>query len=179
MITRFLRAVPGLRSRAALTAAYGAGLRVAEVAALKVSEIFDSSRMHDPGRVMIRAARTALCYAVAATAGDPARLLAPGQAGVILAVPGSKRCRAAGQHRHAAGRLPHGRARKLRAGPSGSRSTRCATASPPICSRSGTDIRIIQVLLGHNKLATTASYTQVATIRSRRRRARSTACRWR
>lgn len=43
-ITRFLRAVPGLRSRAALTAAYGTGLRVSEVAALKVGDI-DSSRM--------------------------------------------------------------------------------------------------------------------------------------
>jgi site-specific recombinase XerD len=42
-ITRFLQAVPGLRSRAALTTAYGAGLRVSEVAALKVGDI-DSSR---------------------------------------------------------------------------------------------------------------------------------------
>ena len=33
-IARFLEAVPGLRSRAALTTAYGAGLRVSEVAAL-------------------------------------------------------------------------------------------------------------------------------------------------
>ena len=30
-IARFLEAVPGLRSRAALTTAYGAGLRVSEV----------------------------------------------------------------------------------------------------------------------------------------------------
>jgi site-specific recombinase XerD len=43
-ITRFLQAVSGLRSRAALTTAYGAGLRVSEVAALKVAHI-DSSRM--------------------------------------------------------------------------------------------------------------------------------------
>jgi integrase/recombinase XerD len=43
-IVRFLQAVPGLRNRAALTAAYGAGLRVYEVAALKVGDI-DSSRM--------------------------------------------------------------------------------------------------------------------------------------
>jgi len=41
-ITRFLQAVPGLRSRAALTAAYGAGLRMSEVAGLKVRDI-DSS----------------------------------------------------------------------------------------------------------------------------------------
>src|SRR5690348_14564640 len=43
-IVRFLEAVPGLRNRAALTTAYGAGLRVCEVAALKVGDI-DSSRM--------------------------------------------------------------------------------------------------------------------------------------
>src|SRR4051794_11467182 len=43
-IVRFLEAVPGLRSRAALTTAYGAGLRVSEVAALKIGDL-DSSRM--------------------------------------------------------------------------------------------------------------------------------------
>jgi integrase/recombinase XerD len=43
-IVRFLQAVPGLRNRAALTTAYGAGLRVCEVATLKVGDI-DSSRM--------------------------------------------------------------------------------------------------------------------------------------
>ena len=43
-IVRFLEAVPGLRNRAALTTAYGAGLRVGEVARLQVSAI-DSRRM--------------------------------------------------------------------------------------------------------------------------------------
>jgi integrase len=43
-IVRSLQAVPGLRNRAALTTAYGAGLRVCEVSALKVGDI-DSSRM--------------------------------------------------------------------------------------------------------------------------------------
>jgi site-specific recombinase XerD len=43
-IVRFLEAVPGLRNRAALTAAYGAGLRVGEVARLQVNAI-DSTRM--------------------------------------------------------------------------------------------------------------------------------------
>ena len=38
-VARFLEAVPGLRSRAALTTAYGAGLRVSEVAALKIGAI--------------------------------------------------------------------------------------------------------------------------------------------
>ena len=43
-IARFLEAVPGLRSRAALTTTYGAGLRVSEVAALKIGDL-DSNRM--------------------------------------------------------------------------------------------------------------------------------------
>jgi integrase/recombinase XerD len=43
-IVRFLEAVPGLRNRAALTTAYGAGLRVGEVARLTTSAI-DSCRM--------------------------------------------------------------------------------------------------------------------------------------
>src|SRR3954470_2849102 len=46
-IARFLEAVPGLRSRAALTTAYGAGLRVSEVAALKIGDL-------DSGRMLIR-----------------------------------------------------------------------------------------------------------------------------
>ena len=37
----------------------------------------------------------------------------------------------------------------------------CGTASPPISCQK-TDIRIIQVLLGHKKLETTALYTRVA-----------------
>lgn len=36
-VVRFLEAVRGVRNRAALTTAYGAGLRVAEVCALKIS----------------------------------------------------------------------------------------------------------------------------------------------
>src|SRR3954470_22598002 len=43
-IARFLEAVPGLRNRAALTTAYGAGLRVGEVARLTIGAI-DSRRM--------------------------------------------------------------------------------------------------------------------------------------
>jgi site-specific recombinase XerD len=46
-IVRFLQAVPGLRSRAALTTAYGAGLGVSEVASLSVGDI-------DSGRMLIR-----------------------------------------------------------------------------------------------------------------------------
>src|SRR3954462_13645112 len=43
-VARFLEAAPGPKYKAALSAAYGAGLRVSEVVALKVSDI-DSERM--------------------------------------------------------------------------------------------------------------------------------------
>ena len=43
-VVRFLEAVSSLKARVALTTAYAAGLRVSEVAALKVSDV-DSSRM--------------------------------------------------------------------------------------------------------------------------------------
>ena len=43
-VVRLLEAAPGLKVKAALSVAYGAGLRVSEVVALKVSDI-DSERM--------------------------------------------------------------------------------------------------------------------------------------
>jgi len=43
-VVRFLAAVPNLKNRVALTAAYAAGLRVSEVARLKIADI-DSRRM--------------------------------------------------------------------------------------------------------------------------------------
>jgi integrase/recombinase XerD len=43
-VARFLEAAPGPKYKAALGAAYGAGLRVSEVVALKVSDV-DSKRM--------------------------------------------------------------------------------------------------------------------------------------
>jgi hypothetical protein len=43
-VVRFLKAVPSLKARAALTTAYAAGLRASEAASLKVANI-DSSRM--------------------------------------------------------------------------------------------------------------------------------------
>ena len=43
-VARLLNAAPGLKYKAALSVAYGAGLRAAEVSSLKVSDI-DSKRM--------------------------------------------------------------------------------------------------------------------------------------
>src|SRR5439155_6626413 len=106
-IVSFLQAVPGLRNRAALTTAYGAGLRVCEVAALKVGDI-DSSRMvirveHGKGGkdryVMLSPQLLRILRAYW-------RLTKPGG----LAVPRPSG-RSAGQHRDIANGLPGGRAR--------------------------------------------------------------------
>ena len=60
-VARLLDAAPGLKYRAALSVAYGAGLRAAEVVSLKVSDI-DSERMarfsNTLGSSRARAART-------------------------------------------------------------------------------------------------------------------------
>jgi len=75
-VATFLESVSSLKARVALTTAYAAGLRVSEVAALKVSDI-DSSRM-----VMRiehgKAGRGALRDALGPSAGRPAQLLAAG-----------------------------------------------------------------------------------------------------
>ena len=79
-VVRFLEAAPGPKYKAAFGAAYGAGLRVSEVATLKVSDI-DSKRMMI--RVRAKDARIALrcshpnCSSCCAT-GIASRGLRPG-----------------------------------------------------------------------------------------------------
>jgi integrase/recombinase XerD len=156
-IARFLEAVPGLRSRAALTTAYGARLRVSEVVALKVGDL-DSGRMlirveHGKGGkdryVMLSPQLLAILRAYWRLA-KPARWLFPGsRAGrPISTATLQTACRAAVRE---AGLDKPVTVHTLRH----SFATHLLEA--------GTDIRIIQVLLGHARLSTTARYTQVAT----------------
>lgn len=58
-IVRFLEAIPSLKTRAALTTAYAAGLRASETVGLKVGNI-DSERGVSSASNMARAARTEL-----------------------------------------------------------------------------------------------------------------------
>ncbi len=155
-IVRFLQAVPGLRNRAALTTAYGAGLRVCEVAALKVGDI-DSSRMvirveHGKGgkdRYVMLSAQLLGILRTYWRLVRPKYWLFPGRDETkpidvqVLHSACRSACAAAGLAKHVTVHtLRHSFATHL--------------------LESGTDIRIIQVLLGHNNLSTTARYTQVS-----------------
>ena len=156
-IVQFLEAVLGLRNRAALTTAYGAGLRVAEVARLAVTDI-DSARMvirieHGKGgkdRYVMLSAQLLQILRAYWRIARPGRWLFPGRdlAQPVNVATLQAACR---------------------------RATREARLSKPVTVHTlrhsfathlleaGTDLRIIQVLLGHAHVSTTARYTQVAT----------------
>ncbi|MGH7158661.1 MAG: site-specific integrase [Acetobacteraceae bacterium] len=156
-IVRFLEAVPGLRNRAALTTASGAGLRTGEVAQLETA-VIDSHRMLiriEQGKggkdryVMLSPQLLQILRAYWRLA-RPGRWLFPGgNAGepvsvVIL----QEACRAA--------------VRRIELSkPVTVHTLRHSFATHLL--EAGTDIRTIQVLLGHARLSTTARYTQVAT----------------
>jgi site-specific recombinase XerD len=156
-VVDFLEAVPGLKARVALTTAYAAGLRLSEVVALQVCDI-DSKRM------VIRIAR--------GKGGHERR--------AMLSVQLLKILRAYWRIVRPRGFLFPGRDRerpisRKMLGMACQMASEAAKLSKPVTVHtlrhsfathlleSGTDIRIIQVLLGHRHLSTTALYTQVAT----------------
>ena len=148
---------PGLKYRAALSISYGAGLRASEVCSLKISDI-DSDRMliHvDEGKgrkdrkVMLSPdlldlLRDYWCVA------RPEGWLFPGKP-KINPVSSRQLNRAFNSAKHLVGITKPATLHTLRH----SFATHLMEA--------GTDVRVIQVLLGHAKLSTTARYTQVAT----------------
>ena len=77
-VVRFLEAVPSLKTRAALTTAYAAGLRASEAVSLKVGDI-DSVPDGHPGRAR-QGRQGPHRHAVGAAARHPAHLLASGPA---------------------------------------------------------------------------------------------------
>jgi integrase/recombinase XerD len=156
-VVRFLDAVSWLKHRAALTTAYAAGLRVSEVVNLKVTDI-DSSRMLirvEQGKggkdryVMLSPQLLQILRAYWRLA-RPGRWLFPGRAAgePVSVATLQEACRAAVR-------------RIALSKPVTVHTLRHSFATHLL--EAGTDIRIIQVLLGHARLSTTARYTQVAT----------------
>lgn len=156
-IVRFLGAVAGLRNRVALTTAYAAGLRIGEVVRLKVSAI-DSERMllHIEGgkggrdRYAMLSPRLLKILRAYWKRAQPRSWLFPGQepGGHVSVGALQSACRVARQRARIGKRVT-------------AHSLRHSFATHLL--ESGTDIRIIQVLLGHTHLETTARYAQVAT----------------
>jgi site-specific recombinase XerD len=156
-VARLLNAAPGLKYKAALSVAYGAGLRAADVVSLKVCDI-DSRRMiirveQGKGRkdrnVMLSASLLELLRAWW-RAARPQGWLFPGRDRVqpITTRQLNRACHAAAQmaeidKRVSLHTLRHSFATHL--------------------LEQNVDVRVIQVLLGHAKLDTTALYTRVAT----------------
>ena len=128
-VARLLEAAPNLKSKAALSVAYGAGLRASEVVTLKVSDI-DSTRMvirveQGKGRkdryVMLSPQLLALLRAWW-KAARPQGWLFPGQNRVNPLTP------------RQLNRVCHAAARLAEIDKPVSACTPCATASPPTCS---------------------------------------------
>ncbi|TBC89174.1 integrase (plasmid) [Rhizobium ruizarguesonis] len=155
-IVRFLEAVPSLRTRTALTTAYAAGLRASEAVHLKVRDV-DGERgiirvEHGKGgkdRNVMLSGQLLAILRVYWRLARPEVWLFPGRDETkpidvqVLYSAYRSACTAAGiDKRVTVHTLRHSFATHL--------------------LESGTDIRIIQVLLGHNNLSTTARYTKVS-----------------
>ena len=156
-VARLLDAAPGLKHKAALSVAYGAGLRASEVVALKVSDI-DSKRMiirveQGKGRkdryVMLSPHLLELLRAWYRVA-RPQGWLFPGRDPVQ---PMTTR---------QLNRACHDAAHMAEIGKPVSMHTLRHSFATHLLEQN-IDIRVIQVLLGHAKLDTTALYTRVAT----------------
>jgi integrase/recombinase XerD len=156
-VARLLDAAPSLKYKAALSVAYGAGLRVSEVVALKVSDI-DSKRMiirveQGKGRkdryVMLSPQLLELLRAWYRVA-RPQGWLFPGRDPIQ---PMTTR---------QLNRACHAAAQMAEIGKKVSMHTLRHSFATHLLEQN-IDIRVIQVLLGHAKLDTTALYTRVAT----------------
>jgi site-specific recombinase XerD len=156
-VARLLNAAAGLKYKAALSVAYGAGLRAAEVVSLKVSDI-DSKRMiirveqgkgHKDRNVMLSPHLLNLLRAWW-RAARPQGWLFPGR-NPVLPMTTRQLHRACHDAAEAAGIEKNVSPHTLR------------HSFATHLLEQNIDVRVIQVLLGHAKLDSTALYTRVAT----------------
>jgi integrase/recombinase XerD len=155
-VARLLEAAPGLKYKAALSVAYGAGLRVSEVANLKVSDI-DSERMTlrveqgkgQRDRYVMLSPQLLELLRDWWRAARPQVWLFPGQNPINPMTPRQLN-RAVTAAKDLAGISKRVSPHTLR------------HSFATHLLEQGVDIRVIQVLLGHAKLETTALYTRVA-----------------
>jgi integrase/recombinase XerD len=153
----FLEAIPSLKSRTALTAVYAAGLRVSEVVRVKISDV-DSRRMvirveHGKGgkdRYVMLSPQLLKILRGYWRLTRPAFWLFPGR----------------DQDRPLEPTVLHAACRSARAAAGLSKQVTVHTLRHTFATHlleNGADVRVIQVLLGHASLTSTARYTQVAT----------------
>jgi len=155
-VARFLEAVSGLRSRAALTTAYAAGLRASEVAGLLIEDI-DSDR----GVIRVRHGKGAK---------DRDVMLSPQLLGILrtywrLARPRRFLFPGRDEGRSINPTVLHAACRSAAKAAGLSKRVTLHTLRHSFATHlleNGADIRIIQALLGHANLSSTARYTHVA-----------------
>jgi site-specific recombinase XerD len=156
-VARFLEAAPSIKYKAALSVAYGAGLRVSEVVSLKVSDV-DSERM------MLRVEQgkgrkdrfAMLSPQLLELLRDWWRIAHP----AVWMFPGRDRINPMTTRQ--LNRVCH-MAAELASLPRWVAPHTLRHSFATHLLEQNIDIRVIQVLLGHAKLDTTARYTQVAT----------------
>ena len=156
-VVRFLEAVSSLKSRAALTTAYAAGLRASEVAGLRVEDV-DSGR----GVILVRHGKGAK---------DRNVMLSPQLLGILrtywrLARPKTFLFPGRDDAHSIDPTVLHAACRSAVKAAGLTKRVTLHTLRHSFATHlleNGTDIQIIQVLLGHNNLSSTARYTQVAT----------------
>jgi integrase/recombinase XerD len=156
-VLQFLDCIPGLKHRTILTTCYAAGLRISEAVSLKPADI-DSSRMvirveqgkGQKDRYVMLSPKLLESLRNWWRVAKPKEWLFPGDiAGAHISKDAVEQ---ACQKAHQRCRIPK---------PVTPHSLRHAFAVHLL--ESGTDVRTIQLLLGHRSLATTARYLRIAT----------------